>query len=248
MTTDADLMIEAEDVQTAAAGQDEVRLESFRPRDSQVTAERILRIQGYKSPDSVRVAIRRAAQAMATKALELCDAQVAFKKVYVVSIDNEGISLAGDARLFSPAFAYRLNDCEEVVPFVLSCGLALSHTIIDLAEAGDLLEAVLLESAGWLCIEDVTRQFKESLKSEAAHRYRRITSRMGPGYTYQVGGREVSWPLEDHPHLFGLLSGRTLPVTLMPSCAMNPKLSRSGLYGIAPLHHPQAGRPESNCS
>jgi hypothetical protein len=57
---------------------------------------------------------------------------------------------------------------------------------------------------------------------------------MGPGYAYRVGSLQVDWPLEDQRELFTLLEGGPLPVTLMSSCAMFPKLSRSGLFGVAP--------------
>jgi hypothetical protein len=48
----------------------------------------------------------------------------------------------------------------------------------------------------------------------------------------------VTWPLEEQPALFGLFGNAELPVSLMSSCAMSPKLSRSGLYGIRPLRPP----------
>ena len=90
------------------------------------------------------------------------------------------------------------------------------------------------ETAGWLAIEDATRKFKVRLRGEALERGERITSRMGPGYSYKVAGRMHTWSLEEQRGLFALFEGAATPAQLMASCAMTPKLSRSGLYGLAP--------------
>lgn len=220
-----------------------VELLQFQPSARHVSAQRILRIQGYSDPMTVRPAIAQAARMMAVKAVELCHAQLAMRQLGVSGIDSTGVELESVYRLNSPAFEDRLRGCDEVVVFVLSCGSQLDRAVVDFADSGDLLEAVLLESAGWLCLEDATRQFKHLIRDRAATRDKRITSRMGPGYSYPLEDRQVSWPLEDHPNLFDILGGVRLPAALMSSFAMNPKLSRSGLYGIAPLHVSRAGRP-----
>jgi hypothetical protein len=219
-------------------------VQGFRPGPPALVPERILRIQGYSDPERVRAAIRDAAAQMTAVAASLCQAQVAYRSVEITAMDDQGVCVHNGVRLSSQAFAHRLEGCHHLVAFVLSCGEVLSQKVIDLADAGDLLEAVLLESAGWLCIEDATRQFKHWLREQLEVQGCRITSRMGPGYTYQVDGQEVTWPLEDHPNLFTLFEGAHLPVQLMASCAMKPKLSRSGLYGVGPLHQTQVGRPD----
>ncbi len=222
-----------------------VRVRHFEPVPPVVLHERILRVQGYAEMGRVRPAIVSAAQAMARRAEALSRPAVAYQYRPLHALDDEGMELGDGARLQSRAFATRMAGCTQIASFVLSCGKELGDTVVALADAGDLLEAVLLETAGWLCIEDATRQFKALLRSNATARGLRITSRMGPGYAYRVGDAEVNWPLEDQVAFFALFGDEPLPVTLMASCAMNPKLSRSGLYGVAPLHNltHQAGRP-----
>lgn len=217
----------------------------FEPRAPTVAYERVLRIQGYADLGRVRPAITAAAKAMARHAEAVSRSEVAYQFQAVHCLSADAIALSCGGRLHSEAFATRLVGCTEVVPFVLTCGQPIAQSVIDMADAGDLLEALLLEAAGWLCIEDATRQFKSLLHRVAGQRGCRITSRMGPGYAYRIDEQQVSWPLEDHPHLFALFGDATLPVELMSSCAMSPKLSRSGLYGVAPLHVslPQVGRP-----
>ena len=206
----------------------------FEPAPPAVRYERILRIQGYTDLERVRPAITRAATEMAALASSQSRPRAAYRYVPIRAIDDDGLDVEG-GRFHSKAFAPRLAGCFEVAPVVLSVGAEIGERVSALADAGDLLEAVLLETAGWLCIEDATRQFTIQIREESASRGCRITSRMGPGYSYRLATEVVTWPLEAQPTLFGLFDGAELPVTLMSSCAMQPKLSRSGLYGIAPL-------------
>jgi len=148
---------------------------------------------------------------------------------------GETVVLDGGHRLNCAVFPRALRDCEEVVPFVLTIGAPISQRVIELADAADLLEAVLLETAAWLCIEDATRQFKAHLREACLGIGSRITSRLGPGYSYKVNGEMCTWGLEEQVHIFRLLGEpRELPVSLLSSCAMLPKLSRSGMYGVGP--------------
>lgn len=217
----------------------------YEPHAPTVAYERVLRIQGYADLARVRPAITAAAKAMARHAEAVCRPEVAYQFQAVHSLSADAIDLSYGGRLHSEAFATRLAGCTEVVPFVLTCGQPIAQSVIDMADAGDLLEALLLEAAGWLCIEDATRQFKSMLHRVTGQRGCRITSRMGPGYAYRIREQQVEWPLEDHPHLFALFGDASLPVELMSSCAMSPKMSRSGLYGVATQHvsPPQVGRP-----
>lgn len=218
-----------------AAGQGS-ELESFRPERPTVSSERILRIQGYTDLTRVRPAIRQASEAMARVAAESSEPCVAFRRVRIEAISGATLVLEDGVALHCPVFPRALRGCDEVVPFVLTLGRGVSRRVVELADAGDLLEAVLLEAAGWLCIEDATRQFKIHLREQCLRSGRRITSRLGPGYSYKVEGQMCTWRLEEQPALFAML-GETgaLPVSLMASCAMQPKLSRSGMYGAAPL-------------
>ena len=92
--------------------------------------------------------------------------------------------------------------------------------------------ALLLDTAGWLAIESVTRQFSERLKADCETVGLRLTRRMGPGYTYRVGREMAPWGLEEQAGLFRVLGEEVSPVTVLESGAMLPKMSRSGLYGL----------------
>ena len=210
----------------------------FAPARPVVHPDRILRIQRYSDLTRVRPVIRRAAEEMAGLASALSAPSVAYALVEIDALHDDHLE-AGGVRLRCRAFAIQLRECLEIAPFVLTVGHALSDRVVEMVEGGDLLEGLLLETASWLAIEDATRQFKAHLREEMLARERRITSRMGPGYSYRIGDRMHTWPLEEQPALFELLAGAQLPVRLMESCAMTPKMSRSGLYGVAPVtRHP----------
>jgi len=195
----------------------------------------MLRIQGYSDLGVVRPAILEAASAMAQLAARLSDPSVAYRRTAVLGIRDGVLELEAGFRFHCTAFDRTLRGCTEVVLFVLTVGKRLDRRVIELIDAGELLEALLLETAGWLCIEDATRQFKTRLRDESLARGCRITSRLGPGYSYKVGEETCTWGLEEQAALFAAFGGAELPAALMASCAMQPKMSRSGLFGVAPL-------------
>jgi hypothetical protein len=209
------------------------RVRRFAPAPPAVHGDRILRIQRYSDLTRVRPVIRRAADAMARHAESLSDPAVAYVRAPIAALDEEALAIGEGPRFHCRAFATQLRGCTEIAAFVLTVGPALPERVVELVEAGDLLEGLLLETAGWLAIEDATRQFKVHLRAEMQALGRRITSRMGPGYSYRIGGSMHAWPLQEQGALFGLFEGADLPVSLMHSCAMVPKMSRSGLYGVA---------------
>jgi len=214
------------------------KVATFLPASPEIRAERILRIQGYKDLIRVRPAIARAASEMAIVAERLAEPRVAWRRVPILSLENGVLSLEGGARFQCVAFDALLFGCTEIAPFVLSVGRRIGEHVIELVDRGDLLEAVLLETAGWLAIEDATRQFRTHLRDLSGRGGHRITTRLGPGYTYRHEGREVMWPLEDQLALFSLFGDAELPASVHPSCAMEPKLSRSGFHGLAPHSSP----------
>lgn len=211
---------------------------TFRPSPPTVPVERILRIQGYSNLQRVRPAIRTAAALMGRRAEALAAPQVAYRRIAVRSCRDAALELEGGAVLHCCAFTRFLDGCTHVVPFVLTAGPRLDVEVMALAQSGEgLLEALLLETAGWLCIEDATRQFKRYLRDEATRRGCRLSTRMGPGYSYRHRGVDCEWPLPEQKQLFGLFEGGALPVRLLSSGAMLPKMSRSGLFGMGPRAH-----------
>ncbi len=207
----------------------------FQPPRAEPDPDRMLRTQGYRNLGAVRPAIRRAAESCAILAANLVAPSIHYRRVPIDRIEGEQIVLTEGSGFSCAAFPKMLGDSQEVIVFVLTLGQPLDTAAIELMEKFDLLEALFLETAGWLSIELATRSFVSALHRWAGPSGYRLSSRMGPGYAYRVEGREARWRLEDQVPLFSLFDSVQLPVRLLDSCAMLPKMSRSGLFGISRL-------------
>ena len=204
----------------------------FRAGPVDVRTDRILRIQGYRDMARVRRPIRRAAEKAAEIAREVTEGEVGCRRVAITACDGSNLDLEGGERFECGAFERFLADCESVVVFAMTAGSAIDRRIDELLAADDPVVALLLDTAGWLAIESITRQFSERLRAECESAGFRLTRRMGPGYTYRIGKEMVPWGLEEQEGLFRVLGADASPVTVLPSGAMLPKMSRSGLYGL----------------
>jgi hypothetical protein len=202
-----------------------------------VSADRILRIQRYSDPKRVRPAIRRAAEEVAALAGELQQPKASFRRIPVKCCEDDTLRLRNGIEFHCRAFPQLLAGVREVVVFVITAGAQLDLKVIELSESGEgLLEALLLETAGWLCLEHATRALISEVRREAELNGCRITRRMGPGYTHRISNMECEWPLLEQREIFRCFANAEIPVTLMSSCAMLPKMSRSGLVGTCPKH------------
>lgn len=204
-----------------------------------IAADRMLRIQGYTEPADVRRAVRAAADAAARRVEQLLDSEVRYRRIDVHACTEDSLRLAGGETLHCGAFGRYLGDCSQVVVFVLTAGRRIDAELDRLGEAEQLLDMLFVETAGWLAVEAITRAFTDRLRGIAAHQGLRITRRMGPGYTYSSKSGDAEWPLEEQGKLFALLGADDMPVTMLESSAMQPKMSRSGLIGLAPAGKPR---------
>jgi hypothetical protein len=214
---------------------------SFSPRGVEVRADRLLRLMGYRHDRPARPAVRRVAEAVAELATSAMAPCVHYRSDRIVACDDERLVLAGGAAFRSPAFHKHLEGCTEVVVFVLTLGARFDSTERNLAAGDKMLEVVFLESAGWLGVEECTRLFTAHLAAQLRDRGLALSRRLAPGYSFRLGERKVDWPLEDQKPLFALFADVTLPVQLLDSCAMTPKMSRTGLFGLRPADPAGAG-------
>jgi len=167
------------------------------------------------------------------KTIELRYEQVLRMQKYkdLSRVHPEILSITG-ARFHSKAFEKYIPECDEIAVFVMTLGSALDEIEHDMANSDKLIEAVFLETAGWLGIEQLTKLFSTFLRNQVASDGLRLGRRMSPGYTFRVEGAMCDWPLEDQKLIFDLFDKKKLAVELLDSCAMSPKMSRSGLYGL----------------
>lgn len=192
----------------------------------------ILRIQGYRDFDGIRLAIKKAATDAARDAEKLICPKIYYRIQNVEYCCGEILKLESGAAFKNEAFERFLKKARQIAVFILTMGHPLDNAVIESSADDQLLRALFLESAGWLGIEGATRTLSVHLRAEARKRGCRLSPRLGPGYSYKLDGRLVSWPLEQQLTLFQLFKDDVIDVDLLESCAMRPKFSRSGLFGF----------------
>ena len=209
-------------------------IESLQPCNPRVGVDRMLRIQGYTSPERVRPAVREVAERNAERAEGLFEPAVRYRRIPVLSCNNDRLALWGDVSLHCRAFPRFLSAAREIAVFVTTAGGRIDDELARLNTEEQFLDMLFLETAAWLGIEEITKTFIVHLRKRAADDGLRLTRRMGPGYDYKTEDGKVQWPLDEQRSLFALFGDATLPVHLLDSCAMLPKMSRSGLVGLVP--------------
>jgi len=210
-------------------------LRIFEPGPIHIREDRLLRMQGYKAPDAVRRVIRKAAAAAARLAEELAEPRLYHLQWNVHRCQGELLELEGGHCFHCGAFPRYLSGCERIIAFILTLGQPFDDRIEQMLEADDLLGVLFLDNAGWLAIEATSKYFVQSLKSTFDTPGQRLTRRLGPGYSYRSNKVVSEWALTEQAELFELFDGHSIAVRLLESCAMLPRMSRSGIYGIRAL-------------
>lgn len=216
------------------------------PKGIDIRPDRMLRIMGYREGGPVRPAVRRVATAMAELAMSAIAPVVHECRVMIERCDGNGLLLADGTFFRGPVFGKHMAGCTNAVAFILTLGGRFDSTEKNLVAGGNMLEAVFLETAGWVAVEEATRLHNERLANKSAETGFALSRRLAPGYSFRVGGRKVDWPLEDQKPFFALFEGVTLPVELLDSCAMTPKMSRTGFYGLRPTDNSLPPRTGGN--
>lgn len=197
---------------------------------------KVLRLQGYRDVNRIRPVIKRAASNAARETEELIRPTAYYRTLSVNFCGGGDLKLDDGTTFENEAFQRFLNDAKYVCVFILTMGHPLDDAVKSYIADDQLLNALFLETAGWLGIEAATKQLAKRFGSLARESGCRLSPRLGPGYSYKLDGRSVLWPLEQQQTLFQLFSKPTIDVELLESCAMLPKISRSGLFGFLPAN------------
>lgn len=195
----------------------------------------VLRVHKYRDPEKVRPIIREAAELAVSRAQDLSKPQARFVISAINHLTNCKLETEGGIVFNSPAFERHLGSSEYLLAFVMTLGPNLDNAVISLLEDEfEPLDALFLETVGWLTIERATKLFSRHLKEEFERQGWTLSLRMGPGYDYpsDKGDARVSWDLWQQRELFQLFGTAPLPVSLSEVCAMHPKMSRSGVHGL----------------
>jgi hypothetical protein len=206
----------------------------FRLSRIPIQSEKVLRIHGYKDPAKINPVIRQAAEAMGPRAEDILVPELHYRRLKILALEGAELTVEGDIVFRSDAFRRFLPDAREVVVSVATMGVALDRNVGAYLEESELVEALFLETFGWLGINILTTRFGGFLRELAGNENYDVTCRLAPGYSYKVDGRAVGWALEQQKEIFAVFDGIELPVALNQNCAMLPKISRTGMFGLIP--------------
>jgi hypothetical protein len=200
------------------------RVVPWQPERLAIDPWTVLRLARYRRRDDAPAAVWEATRAMATRAAELI-APVAGLRLVRISAAAEGrVSLVEGPRFSGQAVTRHLAGATRAVAFVLTLGPALEAEVAALGERHELLDAYLLDLAGWTGIEAAVRALRRDLA--VALPRARVSHRLGPGHR--------DWPLTEQRDLVALFEGEGAPVRLSPHGVLIPFKSISGLFGVRP--------------
>jgi hypothetical protein len=201
-------------------------VERFVPGTPKLRLEPILRFQRYRDLDQVAPPIRDVARDMLHLVEGLAAPDVAFIRKSVDSVDRDGVRLVDGPTFHGRCFPTHLAEATEVICFVCTIGPAVDQRVAQMTESDELLEALFVETAGWLAVEDALRKLRARLTADLRPKALRLSPRLAPGF--------MDWALTEQPDLFSVFAGAPLPVSLSEYCVMTPKKSVSGLFGVVP--------------
>lgn len=201
---------------------------------NQPSIDSVLRIQGYKDLAKVRRRVRQLAELSIRVYVKKATPTVSYRVADIESIKDEELVMDSTVRFSSPIFKQYLSNARQAVVFALTVGEGIDDQTIEWMEKDQLVEALFLESAAWMGVENATKQFVLAVRTWAGRNHFRITRRLGPGYSYPINGEQIQWDLSEQKSLFKVLGESEIPITLLESSAMLPKMSRSGLFGLIP--------------
>jgi hypothetical protein len=182
----------------------------------------ILRLARYRRRDDAPPAVWDATRTMATRAGKLAAPAGRLRLVRVSAVTPTRVSLAEGPSFSGHAVARHLAGAQDAVAFVLTLGPALEAEVAALGQRQDLLEAYLLDLAGWAGIEAAVRALRRDLV--AALPRARVSHRLGPGHR--------DWPVTEQRALVSLFDENDAPVRLSEHGVLIPFKSISGVFGV----------------
>jgi hypothetical protein len=198
------------------------RVVAWRPGPLTVDPWTVLRLARYRRREQAPAAVWDATHAMAARAGELALPAAVLRLVRVATVTEARVRLAEGPSFSGRAVARHLGDADRAIAFVLTLGAALEAEVAALGQRHDLLEAYLLDLAGWVGLETAVRALRRDLI--AALPRARVSHRLGPGHR--------DWPLPEQAALLSLFEGASAPVRLSEHGVLVPFKSISGVFGV----------------
>lgn len=198
----------------------------YHPGPMHLKTATLLKLNGYHETANAPAMVLAAAERMARRAQLLFKPIVRFQAVSLDRLADGRLVLDGVVVRPGVGAGKVLSKSVAAIVVVVTMGPRFDEETGRFSTRGDMIEALFLESAGWLGIEAATKSFKRWIRERVTEDGYTLTRRLAPGYG--------TWPLTDQRALFAAFGQDDLPVRLLDSCAMSPKMSRSGVFGLIP--------------
>jgi len=117
-----------------------------------------------------------------------------------------------------------IKGSEYLALFTCTAGQLFTKLSNRYNQAGDYLEAYIVDAIGSLTVEKAMDKIQAQLETEMKAEGLRITNRYSPGY--------CNWPVSGQRELFKAIGDIPVGVSLTESCLMLPLKSISGIIGI----------------
>jgi hypothetical protein len=182
-----------------------------------VDIREVLRYAGVResTPDMVVLANDCFAEAKSELGYRVCYAEFALAR------EDDGTLDLGFARVRSSSLCARLAECEGVIVFAATVGLALDRLIARYG-TGSPSRAVMLDALGVERVEALCDAFCQEMAEQSG---KTLAARFSPGYG--------DLPLEFQREIFRALDvPRRIGVSLGRSCLMSPSKSVTAIVGI----------------
>ena len=188
-------------------------------------ARQVLRLQGYKRATDVPtpevLSIRDEAL---REAHALIHPGYVFETFLVAAVSEEGVELAGGARLAIAGVARRWGPIGAIGLGVCSIGDALERRVDELLACREFPLAFMLDSTGWVAVEALANELGNWICNRLIAEGIKAAPRLSPGFT--------GWDIWDQRVLFRLLPAHTVGVRINEYCVMIPGKSLSFGMGL----------------
>lgn len=169
-----------------------------------------------RTEEAIRAGRERARQLITTRAI--------FQPVAVDEIREGVITCEGRWQFRSAKLSGLLAGAERLFVVVSTIGTALEEEVSRLFDAGEYVDALVLDSIGSVAVGDVCQHVRSLICRQCEKTGQKVGPTLSPGYQY--------WDLTDQTILFQMVPAEKIGVSLSPSCLMVPRKSESMIVPV----------------
>ena len=156
----------------------------------------------------------------------LIEPTLVYEMCPIAEIGRHHLCLEGGIVLSGPLLASQLASARKLTAMICTIGPRLERRAAEYFAQGKPLRGLMLDEIGNAALRYLTREATRLVSREASARNWRTSRPFSPGMS--------GWPLSEQRHLFRLVPGQQIGVSLTSSSMMIPRKSVSMVVGIGP--------------